>query len=108
MLAIQVPEDTPFWSQRVTLDGREYLLRGEWNQRAGFWYLGVSDAEEDPIVAPRKAVADWDLLKGVTDSRRPPGALVCVDFSGAGADPGFRDFTGRVALVYFTEAEVGG
>jgi hypothetical protein len=106
MLAIQTPIETPFWTQRVVLDGSEFFVRCEFNQREGRWYLGLADQDESVIFAPRKLVSDWDLLRTISDARAPRGALIATDTSGQGLDAGFSDLGVRVLLVYFTAAEV--
>lgn len=104
--AIQVPQGIPFWTQRVTLEGRDFYLRAEWNQRDSRWYLGMSDAKEVVIYQPRKVVADWDLLRVIVDRRRPPGFLFARDMTGQGLPPGLDDFGTRVLLLYYTRAEM--
>lgn len=106
MESIQTPSDVAFWTQRVVLDGRTFHLRGEWNQRASAWFLGLSDQDETVIFSPRKVVADFDLLRQCSDDRRPGGALMAVDTSGEGADPAFGDLGDRVQLVYVSADEL--
>jgi hypothetical protein len=106
MLAIQTPIETPFWTQRVVLDGQEFYLSASFNEREGRWYIGLADQDETVIFAPRKLVADWDLLRTIADERAPRGALMATDTSGQGLDPGFADLGARVLLVYFTADEV--
>lgn len=103
MLFLRVPKDTPFSSRRVTLDGAEFILRLEWNMRGG-WYIGLSDQAESVIFAPRKLVPNWDLLRYVTDSRRPRGQLYCLDMSGAGARPEYDSLGSTHQLVYIPAA----
>lgn len=106
MLAIQTPTETPFFTLRTVLDGQEFFLDVGWNQREGRWYLGMSDQDETVVFAPRKLVADWDLLRTIADARAPRGALIATDLSGQGLDPGFSDLGVRVVLTYFTADEV--
>lgn len=89
--------------QRTTLDGRDYLLYFSWNQRESRWYLTLCDADNDPIVCGVKLVARWDLLRLVTDARRPPGKLYVDDPTGDG-DPGLDDL-GTRALLRYADAE---
>ena len=103
------------YRQVTSLDGRDYVLRFLYNTREDRWYLTISDQDEDPIVSGIKVVAEIDLLKRVTDERRPPGILVARDLSAPdpsatvpkilSEDPGLTDLGGRVTLLYFTEAE---
>ncbi len=106
MEAIQTPSGAAFWTQRVVLDGRAFYLRGEWNQRLGRWFLGLSDQDELVVSSPRKVVADFDLLRQCSDDRRPGGALIAIDTSGEGVDPDFDDLGVRVQLVYVSKEEL--
>lgn len=99
--AISIPQGVPAFTQRVSLEGKEYLLYLEWVERESAWYMTLSDADAEPILAGRKVVPDWPLLNRVTDSRRPPGELVAVDMSGQGLRPAFTDFGVRVLLTYW-------
>lgn len=102
---IQLPyPPVPFYSQRVTLDGADYTLKFEWNMRNG-WFMGLSDASEEVIFEPKKLVVDWDLLRNVTDERKPPGALVLFDSSYQGLDPGYEELDQRCVLTYIPLAQ---
>ncbi len=61
---------------RVRLDGADYVLRFQWNQRETIWTLGVYDTDDAAIVTGLVLVPSWPLLGLVTDARRPPGELV--------------------------------
>jgi hypothetical protein len=104
MIFIDIPKDTPFSVRRIELEGQDYYLTLEWSMRSG-WYLGLADSSNVPIFAPRKLVADWDLLASCTDDRRPPGALLVIDMTGAGTDPLYDTLGEQHKLAYFTEAE---
>ncbi len=95
------------YTQRTVLDGREYGFRFQWNQRAAKWYMDLADAAGAPIVFGVKVVADFPLLRRLTDSRTPPGELFAMDRSRAGQDPGLSDFGTRVQLIYIPAADLG-
>lgn len=107
MYQISLPYPSkPDITQRVTLDGVDYLLRLRWNPRGG-WYLGLSDAAtEEPIFSPVKMRVQWDFLLNITDERCPPGMLIAYDQSNALVPPGYNDLGGRVILVYVPVAEL--
>ena len=94
------------YSQRVTLDGREYQVTLQWNQREAKWYVSLADADGAPIVDGVKVVANFPLLRTLTDRRAPPGEMFAMDRSGAGVDPGLRDLGRRVLLVYVDAADL--
>lgn len=106
-ISIPLSLDTPLYSQRTVLDGKEYTLRFDWNGREGRWYLSLylSDTGR-AIVRGLKVLADWPLLTGVTDVDKPPGILLASDNSPQGGEPpGFQDLGRRVTLLYFPLAD---
>lgn len=95
------------WRQRTVIEGRDYVLRFDWNQRNGSFYLSIADQDGSAIATGIKLVTDWPLLFGVVDARRPPGELMIIDEKGEGLDPSFSELGTRFSLVYFTAAEMG-
>lgn len=91
--------------QRATLDGRDYVLRFDWNQRDGHWFLGIYDPNGAPIITGIKLVSNCRLLGARTETLRPPGELLVLDLQTPVVDPGFVDLGARHALVYVAEAE---
>lgn len=110
MEAITVPADRAFVSQRVTLDGKEYVITLKWNMREEKWYLWLADQDELPILSGVKVVADYPLLTLCRqDPRCPPGQLLAYDSLGQGLDPHFADMSGdspRVLLMYASAEEL--
>lgn len=101
------PSGVARWTQRTALDGRDYLLTFDWNQRDGRWRLDVADAAGVPLATGVSLVTRGYPLAGVVDALRPAGDLVVVDATGANdLDPGFADLGARFQLVYFTAAEL--
>ncbi len=114
MIILQPTRGKPFFSQKYTFEGSDYILRFEWNSRAG-WFLGV-DSFDGPIFHPRALVLRQDLLANHRhDPRCPPGRIVALDLSGADAEPGYEDLatgatiatlTARVILLYIPSDEI--
>lgn len=108
---IQLPTPPkPFYSQRVTLDGADFTLTFEWNMRSG-WYLSMADANDEVIFSGTKLVVNWNLLRTVTDERKPPGMLKLIDtatddITGEAADPGYYDLDQRCKLIYLSADEL--
>lgn len=98
--------DVSSYVQRTTLDGVEYVLRFDWNDREGRWYMTLADRDGEPIANGVKVVCGWPLLRRSADARAPAGMLMAVDQSGQGLDPGLSELGGRVPLVYFDAAEL--
>lgn len=101
-IEIPVALDTPLYTQRTTLDGREYQLRFDYNGREDRWYLDILTVDGQKLVTGIKLIGNWPLLRRFTDPRLPPGNLVAVDFSPLeGEPPGFAELGRRVLLTYF-------
>jgi hypothetical protein len=93
------------YTQRTVLDGREYVLRFRWNQRAAKWYLSLFDQDESPIYVGVKLVINFPLFgPRLVDDRAPPGELLAIDTEATGADPGLHDLGGRIKIVYIDGA----
>lgn len=103
-----VPAGSALWTQRTALDGTDYLMTFDWNQRAGAWSFALADSEGVPIRGGAMLLAGALPLRGVTDPRRPPGELILLDtLERADLDPGFADLGGRFQLLYADAAELG-
>jgi hypothetical protein len=97
---IAIPEVTPHFTQRVSLDGTTYLLELQWVQRESFWYFRLATEQDVTVTGFRKLVVDWDLLHGVIGTLRPPGRLFFLDTSGVGAEAAFDDLGVRCLVCY--------
>jgi hypothetical protein len=106
---IEIPTDfggEAHVEQRITLSGRDYVLRFDWSQRDGHWFLGIYDPAGIAIITGLKLVANWRLLRGRLEALRPPGELVVVDTIEPAIDPGFGDLGVRHTLNYLEPGEV--
>ncbi|TAK31002.1 MAG: hypothetical protein EPO40_06310 [Myxococcaceae bacterium] len=102
------PDGASRWTQTSALDGVNFVLTFDWNQRMGRWMLSLADSRGGAIRSGMILNVDVPLLRGVVDSRRPRGELVVMDASGAGdLDPGFSDLGSRFLLLYLDAAELG-
>lgn len=99
------------WTQRTTLDRREYFLTFDWYQRDGHWRLSLALEDGTPVATGLVLVSTWPLLAGLASADRPAGELVVVDTQATGdvatADPGFSDLGTRYLLVYLAVEDVG-
>lgn len=95
--------DNPNYQQRTSLSGTDYLLSFLYSERECRWYFSMADADGAPIISGKKMVVNWDLMRLVTDSRRPAGEIVALDLSGQvpARDPQLADLGRRVKLFYF-------
>lgn len=104
-LLITVLVDTPLFTERVLLNGQNYTLRFDYSEREGRFYLDILDDSGDAIVCGIKLVENWELLRKVSDSRRPPGELYAWDSTRTGP-PDLRDLGRRVRLIYYPTVDV--
>lgn len=96
-----VPNGQARWTQRTTLDGRDYQLSFDWSSRDGHWIMSIADQDASPIKSGIKLVSTWPLLGvALLDSRRPAGELWILDTQGQGVDPGFSDLGSDFLLAY--------
>ena len=102
----QVPTlaDEVLYTQVTALDGTDFIFTFALNLRDGRWYLDLADQDGVPIALAIPLVVDWNLLRRVRDARRPLGALICIDSTGAGRDPGPGT---APELLYVEAAELG-
>lgn len=101
--------EDPYYPMRVRLEGRDYILDFDYNQREERWYLSIADEEERPIATGIKLIANWSLLHPYRyDSRCPPGQLTVSDISGNGSPPTQLELGEgkRCELLYWTRAEL--
>ena len=89
----------------VTLGGVDFQLDFHYNDRSGFWYLNLYDAQRANLLRSGvKCVINYALLRTLVDVRRPVGELVVADvrgISGTGiTDPGLEDLGTDARLVY--------
>lgn len=99
----------PDATQRVRLDGREYVLRYRWVQRASTWALDVSDASGTLLIGGVKLVVNFPLLRDVRGARDevPPGELYVLDPRDPPRPPTLESLGGPTArVVYVTAAEL--
>jgi hypothetical protein len=101
-LEIPLSVETPLYLFRVTLDGREYVIRLDWNGREKRWYLDIGISESSWIRRGIKLVPNWPLLHRVSNKNKPPGHLFAIDLGTPSGDaPEFSDLGQRVKLFYF-------
>ena len=89
---IPTQQGLPFYTQRVTLDGRDYNLRFAWNQRLERWYLDIRDGADVSLLVGLKLVTNWPLLLAYHhDERLPAGELVVMTSLPDNSPPGYMD-----------------
>lgn len=99
--------ETPLYEYRVSLSGREYRIRVDYNGREDRWYLYLLDAAGALVAGPMKVVCGRDMLghdRWKADC--PAGQLIAIDMAGSPASPGasptWAELGRRVRLFYQT------
>lgn len=101
-IAIPLFADAPLYTERVTLNGAEFLLRFDYTAKEDRWYLSIFDVAGVAVRRGIKILPQWDMLRLCADERQPRGILFFADLRGSGrAAPAFADLGRRVALFYF-------
>ena len=98
--SIALPDETsPSVTQTVSLSGRSYIFRIDWNSRTDRWTVGLKTEDGTEIINGMLLGIGVDLLRTVpsTLDHVPPGAL----FLGGDDDPTLTTTPG-VTLFYVT------
>lgn len=108
-LQIALAPGVPRSRQRVTLDGREYVLALRWSQREERWYMDLLDGDDVLLVGSVKLVVGFPLLyRFRAIAGLPPGDLIVVDGRADAVDPGLADLGDVAQLIYMDAAEIAG
>ncbi len=99
-LSIPLRLDTPLWRMRTTLDGVEYILQFDWNDRAQRWLFSLYSLTQAPLATGVTVLGGQYPLLNFPPIL--PGLLAFVDNSSATpAPPLFADLGRRVKLYYW-------
>jgi hypothetical protein len=105
-LIVPVFPSTPLYQERVRLEGRDYILLFDWNNREQRYYLSIFDQDGVPLLLGVKVVSNWGMLgKHHFNPALPPGELIPMDLESGGEPPTFDDFGTRVRLFYYESDE---
>lgn len=98
-------EGAVYYSQRVTLDGADFIMEFFWNASDNHWFLTLMtvDAEIIKGCAGIRLVEGLVALTRVRDDRRPAGEIVVV--SGNGKDPTKYTLGNGSDLMYIDKAD---
>ena len=92
--------------ERFRLDGQWYGVRALWNAPGQAWHLYLTASDGTDLLIGKAIRVGVDMLSQHVGASLPPGALVAVDTTGRGIDPGRTELGGRVVLVYVTAEEL--
>ena len=102
ILAIPLPDATePLITQTVSLEGRAYVFRFDWNSRTDRWSMGLATEDGDDILSGAALVLNIDLLRTIPNTLDyvPPGQLIA-----GGIDDPNLETTGDISLFYIPSA----
>lgn len=107
-MALRIPldGDDPHFTLEVDLDGADFQVQLDWNERDSAWYFTLRDSEGEDIVGSQRVASGWPMLRRVVDSRRPAGELVLVDIEGEGAEPTMGTLGVSCVLMYYEASEL--
>lgn len=115
-LTVPTSVELSSYSQRTQLDGEDFVLFFQYNERLDRWFVDVTDQDEKPIASGLRLTTNFPIERFIRDERRPAGVLMVVDQQGAGddqdvlnqltRDAGLFELGDRFVLIYFEEAEL--
>jgi hypothetical protein len=105
---IPVQQNQSAWSQRTTLDGRDYALDFAWNARGGAWYLSISDTFGNALLTGIKLVSNRPLLARFRFVvGLPPGDFMAASLDGKTDYAQYGELGSTIPLYYFEAADIG-
>lgn len=108
MTVEQIPNsvDVPYYEFEIDLDGVEFKLQFQYNDRDDAWYLSVLDTDDTMLRAGIKVVNSWSLLRLWASESAPAGDIVSVSQGDLSAPPTLNQLGAEVLLQYLDEAEI--
>lgn len=107
-LFIPLPVELERFSVRATLDGSEYKIKLDWNDRASLFSVSIYTAADVAIVEGQAGKVDLPLFSRFADARLPGGYLMLQDTSGTRTEiEAVEDLGDRVKLVYVPADDLG-
>jgi len=100
-LELPLRSDVAHFEYAITLEGTTYRLEFMYNERAAGWFLTVRDEIGAVLLAGRRLVIGFPLVRPrFQDPRLPPGTFLALDLEGKGQEAGPDDLGNRVVLAY--------
>jgi len=99
-------QESPSFTQEITIDGVVYMFEFNWNSRGEFWSMDVFDRDQLPLVLGVRMVIFHELIQQYVDKGLPPGELYIIDPSGDMNEVNKDDLLTRAYILYFGEDEL--
>jgi hypothetical protein len=110
-LTIPGVDGSTYYSQRVRLSGRDYLLTLSYRTRIERWKLDVHTDEGDAVALGVPIDCNWPLLRSYRGRAHcPAGDLIAVTTQTSTLPPGLTELgeNKRVELTYYEPGELDG
>lgn len=91
---------------RSVLEGVKYGFRLKYRERYDCWDLQILTAQGEIVIDGIRVTEGYDMLNAFTDTRLPPGQLICKDTRGLGEHPTRNDWRDRHILTYVERSTV--
>jgi hypothetical protein len=95
-------DGTQTYEQRTELDGQEYVLAFQWNDRRGLWAFGITGVDGTAHLTGQTVTLLVPLNRRAVGG--PPGVFVAQPETDDHTPPGLLDLGARVKLVYLDQA----
>lgn len=117
-MSLEVPTSVELssYSQRTQLDGEDFVLFFQFNERLCRWFVDITDQDLNPIASGLRLTTNFPVGRFIRDARRPKGLLQVVDQQGGGTDQdalnqltrdaGLFELGDRFVFIYFEADEV--
>lgn len=104
MVYISVPDMNDSVSS-ITLLGKEYMIRFTYNGTYDFWSFGLSDTDDNPIIAPTKIVPRFPLTHFMNFTDLPDGIFGVLTEKDRLTRESFNDGTAEFVFIPWEEVE---
>jgi hypothetical protein len=97
---ILTSQTIPYYSEKVDLDGENFILTFKWNVREEAWYFSIYQEDETPVAVGIKLVTGWNPIRRLSGSDRPLGIFYTYDTTETDTEPSFSTLGTQVQLLY--------
>ncbi|OGU54882.1 MAG: hypothetical protein A2V66_15695 [Ignavibacteria bacterium RBG_13_36_8] len=107
MIILPFQKNLASFTQKVTIDEKQFTVKITWNDRTNAYYFTLYDMNNILLILNRKISLFVDLLSQFKNSDFPQGILIVIDptltnFNNIQQ----HDFENRLYLVYYSEEEL--
>jgi len=100
LLEIPVTNLNPSFSFSTELDGLNYNFQFRYLDRLGIWTFDLLDDQKVPVELGMPFQVNLDLLVQNRQDNRPPGTLLCINYTENAVDAGRFAMGSDVKLLY--------